>query len=232
MPYNISEERRDWYRRVSARARSRKLAATNGDLARGEVRANTPSLDPATLMPPTAPHGLRALSLFSGGGGMDIGFERAGFEHRSSGDLFDQAPNCTDGARSALGLPDIGFDCCAPTIRSGFTGPRFSTSILNSKASQRIWEQLRIWPNGVQRSREEAAVFPPENGHFRLAVQDGAVLQGFPDEWQFSGAAYQVIGQIGNAVCPPVAYAVAKSVAAALGAKADEPPGSISGQTA
>lgn len=376
MPYNISEERRDWYRRVSARARSRKLAATNGELAGGGVRANTPSLDPATLMPPTVPHGLRALSLFSGGGGMDIGFERAGFDHvasfdilevcgdtlrqsrptwevrsgqegdvqahdwsrfkgvvdvvhggppcqpfsiagkrqgkrdardmwpafiaavrevepaafvaenvpglvdarfsayvndvilaplageyavktfrilasdfgvpqvrmrvffvgfrsngvakeyraptpthRSTGDLFDQAPNCTDGARSALGLPDIGFDCCAPTIRSGFTGPRFSTSILNSKASQRIWEQLRIWPNGVQRSREEAAVFPPENGHFRLAVQDCAVLQGFPEEWQFSGAAYQVIGQIGNAVCPPVAYAVAKSVAAALGAE-------------
>ena len=389
MPYNISEERRDWYRRVSARARSRKLAATNGDLARGEVRANSPSLDPAALMPPTAPHGLRALSLFSGGGGMDIGFERAGFEHvasfdilevcgdtlrqsrptwevrsgeegdvqahdwsrfkgvvdvvhggppcqpfsiagkrrgkrdsrdmwpafiaavravepaafvaenvpglvdtrfsayvndvilaplageyevktfrilasdfgvpqvrmrvffvgfrssgaakeyrapmpthRSSGDLFHQAPNCADGARSALGLPDIGFDCCAPTIRSGFTGPRFSTSILNSKASQRIWEQLKIWPNGVQRSREQAAVFPPENGHFRLAVQDCAVLQGFPDEWQFSGAAYQVIGQIGNAVCPPVAYAVAKSVAAALGTKVDEPPSLISGQTA
>lgn len=43
----------------------------------------------------------------------------------------------------------IGFDCFAPTLRSGFTGPRKSTSILNSRASQKVWEQLQIWPNGV-----------------------------------------------------------------------------------
>ena len=55
------------------------------------------------------------------------------------------------------------------------------------------------------------------NGHFRLSVQDCALLQGFPEDWRFAGAAYQVIGQIGNSVCPPVAFAAAKSVAMALG---------------
>lgn len=373
MPYHITEERRAWYRDLSARSRQRKIAASNGDLAREPCQVNIPTLDPATLMPPLAPHGLRSLSLFSGGGGLDLGFERAGFQHVASfdildicgatlhqsrpawpvfsgdegdvtrqrwsrfnglvdvvhggppcqpfsiagkrhgrrddrdmwpafiaavreiepaafvaenvpglldakfrsyvheviltplagmyqvakfrilasdfgvpqlrrrvifvgfrsdrasrsfspplpthrplGDMLDQA-DPTSGARAALGLPDIGFDCYAPTIRSGFTGPRNSTSILNSRASQAIWKKLEIWPNGVQRSREAAASFPPENGHFRLAVQDCAVLQGFPEDWQFAGAAYQVIGQIGNSVSPPVAYAIAKSVAQALG---------------
>ena len=372
MPYSISEERRDWYRRVSARSRTRKVAASTGHLAEPR-QINVPHLNPATLMPLAAPHGLRALSLFSGGGGLDLGFERAGFRHVASFDVLDicgetlrqsrpswavfsggdgdvrqqrwsrfkglvdvvhggppcqpfsiagkrdgrgddrdmwpafitaireiepvafvaenvpglldrkfrgyvddvilrplagdyeiatfpllasdfgvpqarrrvifagfrsssafrefvaplpthrpsddlfQCANRTGGARASLGLPDIGFDCCAPTMRSGFTGPRKSTSILNSRASQATWARLRIWPNGVQRSREAAARFPPENGHFRLSVQDCALLQGFPEDWCFAGAAYQVIGQIGNSVSPPVACAIAKAVATALG---------------
>lgn len=138
-------------------------------------------------------------------------------EHGTQKDLFSQSCQIL-GARAALGLPNIGFDNCAPTLRSGFTGPRKTTSVLNSKASQKVWSELKIWPNGVQKSREDALQFPPENGHFRLSVQDCALLQGFPDNWHFEGAVYQVLGQIGNSVCPPVAYAVANSVADALGA--------------
>ena len=135
--------------------------------------------------------------------------------HGDQDELFS-AKRRTLGAREALGLEGIGFDCFAPTLRSGFTGPRKTTSILNSKASQTVWRQLRIWPNGVQASREAAVRFPPENGHFRLSVQDCSLLQGFPEEWRFKGAVYQVIGQIGNSVCPPVAYAIANSIADAL----------------
>ena len=374
MPYAISEEKREWYRLVSVRARERKKAASNGELAIEGQLANQPNLKPEDLMPQQPPHGLRALSLFSGGGGLDLAFERAGYDHLASFDILEicgatlrqsrpdwqvfsgpagdvgkvdwasfegsvdvihggppcqpfsvagyrnggrddrdmwpafiatvlkldpaafvaenvpgllnatfngyvndvilkplagrfhvvkfrllavdfgvpqvrdrvffvgfrsdeaarrfQAPlpthrtgddmfplaGCTLGAREALGLPNIGTDCFAPTLRSGFTGPRKSTSILNSKASQAVWQQLRIWPNGVQKSREAALAFPPENGHFRLSVQDCAVLQGFPESWRFSGAAYQMTGQIGNSVCPPVGYSVARTVAQALGA--------------
>lgn len=373
MPYAISDEKRDWYRLVSARSRQRKKAASNGELAVGGQLVNRPNFQPEKLMPVRRQHGLRALSLFSGGGGLDLAFERAGYEHVASFDVLEicaatlrqcrpqwqifsgqdgdvsqvdwsnfagqvdvvhggppcqpfsiagcrnggrddrdmwpafiaavlkikpaafvaenvpglldakfrayvdeailqplmpkyhivmfrllasdfgvpqvrkrvffvgfrsteaahnfRAPSPTHGmanelfpldqhtmgAREALGLPSIGHDCFAPTIRSGFTGPRKSTSILNSKASQAVWKQLRIWPNGVQKNREAALMFPPENGHFRLSVQDCAVLQGFPEGWAFEGAAYQVIGQIGNSVCPPVGYAVANAVALALG---------------
>ena len=142
-------------------------------------------------------------------------FEVPQATHFPNDSLFS-SDRCALGTRAALGLDDIGFDCFAPTLRSGFTGPRKTTSILNSKASQRVWEKLLIWPNGVQKSREEAVMFPPENGHFRLSVQDCALLQGFPEDWLFEGAVYQILGQIGNSVCPPVSYASAKSVASAL----------------
>ena len=373
MPYELSDRKREWYRRVSARSRMRRQAADCERLAADVKDVNVPNLDPARLMPRQEPHGLRALSLFSGGGGLDLAFERAGFEHVASFDVLEicgatlrrsrpgwrvlsgpagdvrqvdwtsfkggveivhGGPPCqpfsiagrrkggedgrdmwpaftaavlklepcafvaenvtglldtkfddyvgdvilrplasryhivrfrlavsdfgvpqvrkrvffvgfrsgkaacafrvpspthgrrddlfspedeTLGARAALGLPDVGFDSFAPTLRSGFTGPRKSTSILNSKASQAVWERLHIWPNGVQKTRAAAARFPPENGHFRLSVQDCAVLQGFPEDWRFEGAAYQIIGQIGNSVCPPVGYALAKAVAQALG---------------
>ena len=120
------------------------------------------------------------------------------------------------GMREALGLPDIGHDDLCPTLRSGFTGPRFSTSLLNSKASEKSWANLQIWPNGVGSSREKSRLFVAKNKHFRLSVQDVALLQGFPKSWAFSGAVYQVLGQIGNSVCPPMAYQVAVSVSRAL----------------
>ncbi len=122
----------------------------------------------------------------------------------------------TMGVREALGLPDIGFDCLSPTIRSTLSGPRHTTSILNSTGSQRVFERLQVWPNGVAPDRERARAFVAANGHFRLSVPDVALLQGFPDDWPFQGATYMQLGQIGNAVPPPMAYAVASSVAAAL----------------
>jgi DNA (cytosine-5)-methyltransferase 1 len=127
----------------------------------------------------------------------------------------------TMGVREALGLPDIGRDALAPTLRSTLTGPRHTTSILSSVSAQRAWQALRIWPNGVAKTRAMAARFPANNGHLRLAVADCAVLQGFPPWWHFDGAVYMALGQIGNSVAPPVAYRVALSVARALGFSAE-----------
>ena len=120
------------------------------------------------------------------------------------------------GVREALGLPDIGFDSLSPTIRSSLTGPRHTTSVLSSVSAQKIWEKLQIWPNGVALNREQARLFVPDNGHFRLSVPDCAILQGFPESWSFNGAVYKALGQIGNAVPPPMAYKVAVSIAQAL----------------
>ncbi len=381
--YDITDEKRDEYRKISQESRIAKLGAQNG-LHKRIHEINTPRLDPEQFMPQLNDNGLTTLSLFSGGGGLDLGFDRAGYQHAASYELipvckktltlnrhewlvncgpcegdvtkadwkhlqgkidvihggppcqpfsiageqkgvedernmwgeFNRAVNTikpkvfvaenvpgilspkfdsfvkkyiTDqlssysiikfemhaadfgipqvrrriffvgfrdnnilkkfsipkpthlrhhfsngntpstyyslfeeklprvlGVRAALGLPDIGFDNLAPTIRSAFTGKRNTTSILNSTAGQKAWGDMIIWPNGVQADRGKASDFPAKNGHFRLSVQDVALIQGFPESWKFAGAVYQVLGQIGNSVSPPVAYNVAKNVLNAL----------------
>lgn len=380
MPYDITEERRAAYRDCSNRSKQAKNRAMRGEGPPPIHPINTPRLDPMQLMPQLPKNSLRSLSLFTGGGGFDLGFDRAGYEHVASYDILDvtretlllnrptwtvyagaergdvrkvdwrqyrglvdvihggppcqpfssagrqrgadderdmfpefvravvevkprafvaenvpalmssrfrdyvqrvilgglspeytvtcgvlrvehfgvpetrarvvfvgfrrevdakkfrmpapthyspfdggpprapladKLPRCM-GVREALGLPDIGKDGLAPTIRSGFTGPRFSTSILSSAAAQRTWAELEIWPNGVAKDRASAHLFVADNGHFRMSVQDCALVQGFPEEWRFAGAVYAVLGQIGNAVAPPMGYALGKAVAKAL----------------
>jgi DNA (cytosine-5)-methyltransferase 1 len=43
-----------------------------------------------------------------------------------------------------------------------------------------------------------------------------AALQGFPEQWQFSGRKTAAYRQIGNAFPPPVARAVGESIRAAI----------------
>lgn len=126
-----------------------------------------------------------------------------------------ELPICI-GVRRALGLIDIGVDGPAPTMRSGLTGPRHTTSVNSSVSALKKWNRLQIWPNGVAATREAASRFPPKNGHFRLSVPDCALLQGFPEWWRFEGPVYAALGQIGNSVAPPMAYRVAVTLAACL----------------
>lgn len=374
-PRDLSAQQREAFRQMAVLSRRAKAAALAGEGPEPLHEVNVPVLSPLDLMPERQPTGLRSLSLFSGGGGLDLGFARAGLAHVASYELLQDAadtlqkahpdwqvfggqedgdvngvdwrlwrdeidvlhggPPCqpfsvagrqrgqldprdgwpafvravravrprafvaenvpaltsgkfapyveqvitgplsgnytmtrlllrsedfgvpqtrrravwvgfrrrrdaaryvppapthawvppgepptgllrTMGVREALGLPEVGFDCLSPTIRSTLTGPRHTTSILNSTAAQRVFQRLQVWPNGVAPDRERARVFVAGNGHFRLSVPDVALLQGFPDDWPFQGATYMQLGQIGNAVPPPMAYAVALSVAAAL----------------
>lgn len=361
-PWDLTAEERQAFREMAQRSRAAKMAAERGDGPAPIHPINVPTLDVSALMPMQATNSIRALSLFSGGGGLDLGFWRAGYEHVASYEIIEAAaatlvkarpewtvyggaegdvrkadwrefrgqvgvihggPPCQPfssagrqrgalddrdmwpefvravkeirpaafvgenvpalasakfaeyvnesiiaplereytiqpivlraqdfgvpqvrkriffvgfrsrkaasrwsapeptteqcmGMRQALGLPDIGHDDLSPTIRSTLTGPRHTTSILNSVSARRRFELLEVWPNGVAPTRQQAHRFVTPNGHFRLSVPDVALLQCFPDTWPWVGATYMALGQIGNAVAPPMAYAVALSVAKAL----------------
>jgi DNA (cytosine-5)-methyltransferase 1 len=125
----------------------------------------------------------------------------------------------TMGARQALGLADTGYDAVAPTLRSGLTGPRHTTSVVNSVTALSHWSKLGIWPNGVAADREKASAFVAANGHFRLSIPDCMLLQGFPADWPIRGPVYKALGLIGNSVAPPMGYRVAIAVAHSLGAR-------------
>jgi DNA (cytosine-5)-methyltransferase 1 len=58
----------------------------------------------------------------------------------------------------------------------------------------------------------------------RLTVRMAARLQGFPDDWQFSGRKTWAYRQVGNAFPPPVACAVGMQLAAALKAGKQRTP--------
>ena len=64
--------------------------------------------------------------------------------------IYDKLPDTRDlpqtmGVRQAIGLDNEFPDGLAPTFRSGFTGPRNSTSILNGASSQRVFAEMGIW---------------------------------------------------------------------------------------
>lgn len=89
MPYQITEHRREQYREMSLRSQERKRLALQHKALQPIHPINVPYLNPSALMPQLPPCGLSALSLFSGGGGFDLGFERAGFAHIGSYDILN-----------------------------------------------------------------------------------------------------------------------------------------------
>lgn len=84
--YDIAPEKRAEYRETSQKSRLAKLDAEAGKLT-SIHRVNKPKLNPNDLMPQLKKNGLSTLSLFSGGGGLDLGFDRAGFAHVASYEL-------------------------------------------------------------------------------------------------------------------------------------------------
>ncbi|MER6020991.1 DNA cytosine methyltransferase [Streptomyces anulatus] len=99
----------------------------------------------------------------------------------------------------------------APTICGG--SRKHGGADLGPSRARKAWAQLGV--NGSSVADE-----PPQPGAalpVRLTVRHMALLQGFPDDWRFAGNKTSVYRQVGNAFPPPVAEAVGRSLAAALG---------------
>lgn len=83
---------------------------------------------------------------------------------------------------------------------------------LGPTSAKAAWRRLGIDGMGI-------ADEPPRPGFKglpRLTVRMAAALQGFPSCWRFSGGKTAAYRQVGNALPPPIAEAVGRSIAAAL----------------
>jgi DNA (cytosine-5)-methyltransferase 1 len=98
----------------------------------------------------------------------------------------------------------------APTVVGGSL--KHGGPDLGPTRSKRAWETLSVDGHGIA----SEAPAPDFVGLPRLTVRMVARLQGFPDDWLFSGAKTAAYRQVGNAFPPPVAAAIGGSVLACL----------------
>ena len=101
----------------------------------------------------------------------------------------------------------------APTIVGG--SKKHGGPDLGPTRARAAWASLGVDGKGIWDSA------PPRDfvGMPRLTVRMVARLQGFPDDWQFSGAKTNAYRQVGNAFPPPVARAVAEQILKCMGTR-------------
>ena len=99
----------------------------------------------------------------------------------------------------------------APTVVGG--SKKHGGPDLGPTRARRAWAEL-----GVEgRTIAEESPASSHEGMPRLTVEMVARIQGFPDGWEFFGRKTNAYRQVGNAFPPPVAAAVGRKIAAALG---------------
>jgi DNA (cytosine-5)-methyltransferase 1 len=107
----------------------------------------------------------------------------------------------------------------APTIVGG--SRKHGGPDLGPTRAKAAWRQLGVDGLGIADAAPDEAF--PLAGRPRLTVRMVARLQGFPDAWVFSGGKTAAYRQVGNAFPPPVAFAVGRSIASALGVSESAP---------
>ena len=103
-----------------------------------------------------------------------------------------------------------GADEIAPTVVGG--SKKHGGPDLGPTRAKKAWASLGVDGMGIVDA-------PPDRdfvGMPRLTVRMVARLQGFPDDWEFSGKKTPAYRQVGNAFPPPVAEAVAVKIRHAL----------------
>ena len=98
----------------------------------------------------------------------------------------------------------------APTIVGG--SRKHGGPDLGPTRARREWETLNVDGRGIA----DSAPPPGFQGLPRLTVSMVALLQGFPEEWVFSGKKTAAYRQVGNAFPPPVATAIGQALHDAL----------------
>ena len=104
-------------------------------------------------------------------------------------------------------------DEIAPTIVGG--SRKHGGPDLGPTRARKAWASLGVDGKGIWNSAPD----PEFVGMPRLTVRMVARLQGFPDEWEFSGSKTASYRQVGNAFPPPVASAIAQQIRKCLSAR-------------
>lgn len=97
-------------------------------------------------------------------------------------------------------------DDIAPTIVGG--SKKHGGPDLGPTRAKRAWASLGVDGMGIANEAPDQDFV----GMPRLTVQMVARIQGFPDDWSFSGKKTPAYRQVGNAFPPPVAHAVAAQI--------------------
>lgn len=115
-------------------------------------------------------------------------------------------------------------DEIAPTLVGG--SKKHGGADLGPTRAKRQWEQMGVDGHGVANDDEPATLAGPNGRGPRLTVSQAALLQGFPEKWNFAGGKTARYRQVGNAFPPLVAEAVGRQIIAALqaGDRGDAPP--------
>lgn len=112
-------------------------------------------------------------------------------------------------------------DDIAPTIVGG--SKKHGGPDLGPTRARKAWATLGVDGIGVANEAPD----PDFVGMPKLTVEMVARIQGFPDDWVFTGKKTPAYRQVGNAFPPPVAQAVAKQLHACI--TAEEPAIAIAG---
>ncbi|WP_338779340.1 DNA (cytosine-5-)-methyltransferase [Streptomyces sp. DG1A-41] len=104
----------------------------------------------------------------------------------------------------------------APTLVGG--SRKHGGADLGPTRAKRAWAAMGVNAMGVANDRKAC---DPERDLFRpagpmLTVEQAAIIQGFPRDWDFQGKKTARYRQVGNAFPPPVAEAVGRAIAAVL----------------
>lgn len=105
----------------------------------------------------------------------------------------------------------------APTLVGG--SKKHGGADLGPTRAKEAWRKLGVCGLGV--ANEPADLKDPERDLYavrgpKLTVSQAAIIQGFPEEWEFPGRKTATYRQVGNAFPPPVAEAVGEQIIAAL----------------